>query len=326
MDKRYQVFVSSTFTDLQEERSNVIQSLMEMDCIPAGMELFPSIDEEQWEFIKKIIDDSDYYLLIIGGRYGTVAKDGLSFTEKEFDYAISKGLKVVVLVHEDPDKLPLAKSEKDPILREKLQEFIEKTSTGRLRKTWASAKDLPGLVALSLNKTIKAYPAIGWVRADKVSSEDSLHELNELRKKNSELQNKLNDLENRPNFVQPDNIASLSDFFNLTYKVSTFDYSRGTVEQEKSITIKWIELFSVISPFIQEENNDDEVISLLQKHIARIAPHTFNHTIIDCQELKTIYIQFKSLHLLEHGNINWKLSQSGIDLMMQLRTVKNDSK
>lgn len=45
MDKRYQVFVSSTFTDLKEERKHVIQTLMEMDCIPAGMELFPAIDE-----------------------------------------------------------------------------------------------------------------------------------------------------------------------------------------------------------------------------------------------------------------------------------------
>ncbi|WP_313021991.1 DUF4062 domain-containing protein [Atlantibacter hermannii] len=71
MDKRYQVFVSSTFKDLEQERSTVIQTLMEMDCIPAGMELFPAIDEQQWEFIKKIIDDCDYYLLIIAGRYGT---------------------------------------------------------------------------------------------------------------------------------------------------------------------------------------------------------------------------------------------------------------
>ncbi len=55
---------------------------MEMDCIPAGMELFPAIDEGQWEFIKKVIDDCDYYLLIIGGRYGSVAEDGLSYTEK----------------------------------------------------------------------------------------------------------------------------------------------------------------------------------------------------------------------------------------------------
>ena len=60
MDKRYQVFVSSTFADLKDERSNVIQTLMEMDCIPAGMELFPALDEEQFEFIKKVIDDSDY--------------------------------------------------------------------------------------------------------------------------------------------------------------------------------------------------------------------------------------------------------------------------
>ncbi|MCR9883896.1 DUF4062 domain-containing protein, partial [Vibrio alginolyticus] len=75
MEKRYQVFVSSTFADLQEERQQVIQALMEMDCIPAGMELFPATDEEQWEFIKRIIDDCDYYLLIIGGRYGSVSSD-----------------------------------------------------------------------------------------------------------------------------------------------------------------------------------------------------------------------------------------------------------
>jgi hypothetical protein len=50
MDKRYQVFVSSTFADLKKERSNVMQTIMEMDCIPAGMELFPATDEEQFEF------------------------------------------------------------------------------------------------------------------------------------------------------------------------------------------------------------------------------------------------------------------------------------
>ena len=55
MDKRYQVFVSSTYTDLKEERQKVMQTLMEMDCIPSGMELFPAMDEEQWLFIKKII-------------------------------------------------------------------------------------------------------------------------------------------------------------------------------------------------------------------------------------------------------------------------------
>ncbi len=80
MDKRYQVFVSSTFTDLKEERAAVIQTLMEMDCIPAGMELFPAADEEQFEFIKKVIDDCDYYIIILGGRYGSVGANGVSYT------------------------------------------------------------------------------------------------------------------------------------------------------------------------------------------------------------------------------------------------------
>lgn len=45
MDKRYQVFVSSTYTDLKEERQHVIQVLTEMGCVPAGMELFPAADD-----------------------------------------------------------------------------------------------------------------------------------------------------------------------------------------------------------------------------------------------------------------------------------------
>ena len=62
LDKRYQVFVSSTYADLKDERQKVIQALMEMDCIPAGMELFPAADDEQWNFIQRVIDDCDYYI------------------------------------------------------------------------------------------------------------------------------------------------------------------------------------------------------------------------------------------------------------------------
>src|SRR6266853_1961238 len=61
MDKRYQVFVSSTFNDLQEERQEVMQALLELDCMPAGMELFPAANETQLNLIKRVIDDCDYY-------------------------------------------------------------------------------------------------------------------------------------------------------------------------------------------------------------------------------------------------------------------------
>ncbi|PLR29191.1 DUF4062 domain-containing protein, partial [Chimaeribacter arupi] len=183
MDKRYQVFVSSTYTDLINERHEIMSTLMKMDCIPAGMEHFPAADEEQWNFIKRIIDDSDYYLLIIGGRYGSLDEDGVSFTEKEYDYAVSKNIKVVALIHGSPEKLTFQNSEQDPSLREKLQAFKDKVKTKRLVNFWTNPSELTGKVVLGITNAKAAYPAIGWVRADRVSNEDSLIEINELRKK-----------------------------------------------------------------------------------------------------------------------------------------------
>jgi len=78
------------------------------------MELFPAADEEQFEFIKRVIDDCDYYLLIIGGRYGSTTAQGISYTEQEYDYALTRGLKVVALLHENPDEISFGKSEQDP--------------------------------------------------------------------------------------------------------------------------------------------------------------------------------------------------------------------
>lgn len=66
---------------MQDERKAILKQLLELDCIPAGMELFPSTDEDQWSFIQQVIDESDYYIVIVGAKYGSVAEDGLSYTE-----------------------------------------------------------------------------------------------------------------------------------------------------------------------------------------------------------------------------------------------------
>lgn len=214
MDKRYQVFISSTYADLKDERSKVIQTLMEMDCIPAGMEIFPALDEDQFNFIKKVIDDCDYYIVIIGGRYGSLSDDGLSYTEKEFDYAIEKNIKIIALLHEHPERIPVEKSDISPELREKLDKFRQKASTGRLVKFWNKPEDLPGLVALSLSKTIKTYPAIGWVRANAIGSAEILSEMKELRKENTKLKSDYeNAIETRENnlLIDKDELAGLDD-------------------------------------------------------------------------------------------------------------------
>lgn len=295
MIKRYQVFVSSTYADLNEERVRVIQTIMELDCIPAGMEMFPAIDEEQFNFIKRVIDDCDYYILIIGGRYGTVSADGLSYTEKEYDYAIEKSIKIIAFIHSNPEEIPLGKSERDFHLREKLELFRQKVSTGRLIKFWHNTEELPGLVALSLSKTIKTYPAVGWIRANDVISTEIFQELNEQRKLNEELKEKVKNLsihEDGKN-EELNNIAGLDDEFDIHGT-----HQNGSYKVWK-LKLKWKEIFALIAPYLIENPNDSIVKSKLSYDLHKLRKiesgdvHAFSPE-IDSQNFLTIKLEADS--------------------------------
>ncbi|MBU3890896.1 MULTISPECIES: DUF4062 domain-containing protein [Methylosinus] len=120
---KYQIFVSSTYRDLVEERNAIMRSILDLGQIPAGMESFLAADEEQLSYIKKIIDECDYYMVIIAGRYGSLDANGVSYTERKYDYAVESGKVVLGFIHEDPMQLPAAKNEVDPLLKEKLEAF-----------------------------------------------------------------------------------------------------------------------------------------------------------------------------------------------------------
>ena len=189
MEKRYQIFVSSTFVDLKQERDIVFKTILEMDHIPVGMELFPATDEEQFTFIKRVIDDSDYYVLLIGGRYGSTDGDGVSYTEKEYDYAVSKGIKIVTVLHKEPDSLPVNRVDTNIEMQEKLTAFKQKVTSRRLAKFWQTPNELSGIIATSLSKTFKMYPASGWVRNEEGNATRLLQEINELRKEKEKTHN-----------------------------------------------------------------------------------------------------------------------------------------
>lgn len=322
MDKRYQVFVSSTFKDLEEERSVVIQTLMEMDCIPAGMELFPAIDEQQWEFIKKIIDDCDYYLLVIAGRYGTTTANGKSYTEMEFDYAIEQGKRAVVFVHSDLASLPVSKSEPDPIARQKLEDFIKRATDGRLMKTWSNADDLAGKVSVSLQKTIKTYPAIGWVRADKVTNNEALSDLMELRKENSILKSKIQELERESELVYSGGIAEFNSPFEIHYTTSPAgDYYAE--ETSHSVFMTWEGLYHFLSPYIHKNLSTTELFNKLTTKIEKDnnVPGDY-YTSIDESDLITIELQLTALGLVDTSKGRWRLTPKGIEKMMEVRVIK----
>src|SRR3954449_11222354 len=90
--KKLQVFVSSTYADLRDERQAAVEAILTAGHIPAGMELFAAGDESQMNAIRRWIDESDVFLLILGGRYGSIdPSNGKSYIHLEYEYAVEQG-------------------------------------------------------------------------------------------------------------------------------------------------------------------------------------------------------------------------------------------
>jgi hypothetical protein len=324
MQKRHQVFISSTYADLKQERALVTQTLMQMDCIPAGMELFPATDEDQLDFIKKVIDDCDYYLLIIGGRYGSTTEEGISYTEKEYEYAVEKSIPVIALLHQNPTSISVDKSDISSEMRERLDRFRGRVSTGRLVKYWNSGSDLAGQVAISVTQAISRFPTPGWIRGNNVASEDLLREINDLRKENQALKAKYDSQKNIPN-IEELNPADLESGITLHGT-----YSSNMTRVEWSANTSWREIFYLISPYLTVSTSEIVVKENLRSSIItkyRIPPYK---NFLNDQDFQTVSIQMQILGLVtinppnEHSREKlWKLTPSGEALMYKLRVIQS---
>ena len=187
MEKKYQIFISSTYEDLKEERREVQDTILSMQQFPIGMEMFSAADEDQWEIIRETIDSSDYYVLIIGHRYGSVIEEGeyagISYTQKEFCYALDQKIPVFAFLIDNSVAITPEKMEQNVDRREKLEQFKKEVKSGRMVQWWASKEDLANKVSIALTKEINKARRPGWIRADGLNLEETQNEFVEMSKK-----------------------------------------------------------------------------------------------------------------------------------------------
>ena len=276
-DRRYQVFISSTYLDLKEERQEVTKAILELNCFPAGMELFPASDDEKWDLIKQVIDDSDYYIVILGGRYGSVDDEGLSFTEKEYDYAVSVKKPVLGFVHGDSGQIIQDKSEMNPKAQKRLGAFRQKVEK-RMCKRWKTPEELGSVVSRSLVQEMNRRPASGWVRGDNALTPELTEELAGLRKRVAEAETALD----RSRTTAPDRANALSqgtELVELAYEFSNHvAISEWEVETRYvggSVDASWDLIFGRVGPLLMDEAEDGALRSRLNhvaEELARSSP------------------------------------------------------
>ncbi|MBD8006839.1 DUF4062 domain-containing protein [Bacillus norwichensis] len=244
---KYQVFLSSTYVDLSKERKQVLDVLLMADCIPAGMESFVATDDEQFNVIKKVIDLCDYYILIIGKRYGSINEStGISYTEMEYNYAIDKGIPVLVFSLDDSVEVDIKKMETDDIKKGKLAEFKNKAMQNRLASVWRDTSELMGKVAISIMQAKSEIKRPGWRRGNTTDNEELLKQILSLKNENEELKEKLFSIN-----VTENEIDLAKSFYEkeitLHYTETVYVFTSNTKVDKQTITTTLSDLFKFVS-------------------------------------------------------------------------------
>lgn len=217
-NRRLQVFVSSTFTDMQEERQAAVQAILKAGHFPAGMELFKAGDKSQWETIERWIQESDVYLLLLGGRYGSIDEgSGISYTEKEYDYAISLNKPIFAAVIDDSSLAEKAKRFSDPrdameMKNPHLYTEFKRKVLSYISEFYNDIKDIKIIILGKLADYQDDESLIGWVRGDKAKTPEELEKVNAMYEEIETLKKKLIVYEERASvelFEQDDDVLEV---------------------------------------------------------------------------------------------------------------------
>ena len=311
-ERRYQIFLSSTYDDLRAERQAATQSILAMGHLAAGMELFPASDLTQLDLIKRVIAESDYYVVLIGGRYGSIHPEkGISFTELEYDDALELAKPILGFVVRDVGKLASERVEVDQGRRAALERFREKVLS-KTCQLFEDPRDLGLKVMSSLVNETRINPQVGWIRGDQARSNEDVAEERKLRKVVKEQAEDLKVLRRRLRdaiVAIPEVDRNYAHGKQTTYLNARF---AGASKEPflEAIELSWDEIFAAIGPtmfgYILRRSRSSGVEQYPFEHNLRELVRTKIFNLVGQRsinllphEIDRILIQFKQLGYIE---------------------------
>ncbi len=300
----------------------MLKAVLEMGHMPAGMELFPATDDSAWNLIKDVIDSSDYYVVIVGGRYGTLDDEGIGYTEREYDYAASCEKPVIPLLHKKPESLSREKTDTDTMVWDKLEAFRQKLEEQHTCTYWESTDSLVAQLFRGLTTTVARNPATGWIRADSGPSSVDLQSVLALRQKIEELEAELRASRIGP----PAGTEALAQGGDTLVMHVALVLSGAIGWRNVIIEPSWDDVFAAVAPRLMMGLSTYYLKEALKKYLESCIEieGRIKHIRFRPSELETCIIQFRALGLIamDKAKANWALTQYGDETMMRLRALR----
>lgn len=231
MKKKLQVFVSSTYEDLKDERQAAVQAILSTGNIPAGMELFSAGDESQLSVIRKWIEESDIYVLILGGRYGSIEPiSGKSYIQLEYEYAkkIKKPYFSIIIRDEALDEKVKTQSKSVLELHEpqKYKDF-KNTVMSKMCSFYSDIRDIELAIFKKMSEYNDRKDLDGWISGKEVQSIDHYtDEIIRLSNENKALKNRNDEQEKKISELLKQHANTLDKSSSKGKNLKDDDYNR----------------------------------------------------------------------------------------------------
>ena len=325
MQTKYQVFISSTHDDLVAERDQVIKAVLEMGHIPVGMEMFSAADEEQWQIIARNIEESDYYCVVVAHRYGSLTPEGISYTQKEYEYAIAMGVPILGFVIEKDAHWPGDKFDIESKAVRALAHFKDLVRKKPV-SFWRDAGDLYGRVSVALNKQMTANPREGWVRARSQANPEIVAELTRLSAENARLRRFLEEANSKVAADHRSEVEALWTTMSETMRELHYKVTRSDKDWLRSDPVSYATLFEMWSSDLATELKVDEAASTAAMELRKDRDKGYWTTAVN--HVSDILADFMALGLVEPSKRNhgvkdqgsyWTLTPLGVEFSAYAR-------
>jgi hypothetical protein len=321
---KYQIFISSTFEDLKEERDQVIRAVLEMGHIPVGMEMFSAADDEQWKIIARHIEESDYYAVVVAHRLGSLTDGGISYTRKEYEHAAEKGIPILGFVLDEKASWPADRFESKDGPRKALDEFRDLIRAKPV-SFWTSADDLYGRFTVALMKAFSANPREGWVRASTAGGgAEVTAEVIRLSSENASLRAELLKAKEDSQKEQHEAVASTVRILFQTKRKPTYRYtSRSPWQRDASVSL--FSIFHLLGRSMLVEASVSDMARTLAMQIRvdkqqgwdRVANNQLRNLLADLMALDLVQPSIRK-HQVSDRDEYWSLSPFGHEVMKSI--------
>ncbi len=344
IDKRYHVFISTTGADMQPERAVLTQTLASQGFFSWGLEVRTPLTTA---FARRQIDDCDYFLLMLGSRYGELSASGVSYVHLEYIYAITKQKPVFVILHETPESRDAELHEQTDEGRVKFQDFRRQLQRERdMVVTYREPRELEVILRHAMPQLTQRYPAVGWVRPNDAPLKALQAENEKLRQRIEHLTTLgrgrtmtravylLDDEQNPPSMLE---LPTVSGEEKVAFDYRVHAYQDGNFKELRPRReMTWNEILYAVGAGFQPAAAEEHFAQVMNEYLNYDAlqdvrefmpgAHATARCQINVRALHAIKMQFKHNKWIvpvgrdERHRILWELSATGeaqLNMLMQ---------